>query len=453
MVAGATIVIVQNLDWLLAAVSAVGGFFRSKLPAVRTAVAFPGAAKGRTGMTIAMFSLIVFSLVVFATINQNFVNLFLGDEANAGWDVRADQGQANPIGTTQDFVDLLNQRGVDTSDFTATGRATTNFQINIRYPGATEWKQYFAIHGADDGLLNDSKVLFQQRATGYPDDKSVVQALLTQPDTIVIDAAALPSNGGFGSDASQFRLDDPDGSGPKKALSSGDKTFDPIPVEIQAVDGSVKTFTIIGIIDSKVSSLFGIFGREDLITPAFPQPALTSYYVRLSDPSQSDAKAKEIERALLANGVQGTSIKNELEDAQKQNRAFLYIIQGFMALGLIVGIAAVGVIAFRSVVERRQQIGVLRAIGYQTSLVSLSFLIETAFVVGLGILSGTVLGIILSYNLFHTSDFAPTGVNFVVPWTIVFAIIIITIVAALLMTIVPARQASRLSPAEALRYE
>ena len=37
-----------------------------------------------------------------------------------------------------------------------------------------------------------------------------------------------------------------------------------------------------------------------------------------------------------------------------------------MALGLFVGIAALGVIAFRSVVERRQQIGMLRAIGYQT---------------------------------------------------------------------------------------
>src|SRR3712207_8384408 len=45
-----------------------------------------------------MFSLIVFSLVTFATINQNFVELFLGDEANAGWDVRADALRANPIG-------------------------------------------------------------------------------------------------------------------------------------------------------------------------------------------------------------------------------------------------------------------------------------------------------------------------------------------------------------------
>lgn len=450
MVAGATLVIVQNLDWLLAGVSALGSLFRSKLPAVRTAVAFPGAAKGRTGLTVAMFSLIVFSLVVFATINQNFVNLFLGDEANAGWDVRADQGQANPIGDTIAFVNLLKQRGVDTSDFRAVGLATTNFQVNIRYPGTIAWKQYLAIHGADNGLLNDSKVLFQQRATGYPDDKAIVQALLTRPDVVVIDANALATSGGFGGDSKQFHFD---ASGSRKALTSSDKTFAPIPVEVQAIDGSAKTLTVIGIIDSKVSSFVGIFGRQDVISPLFPKPALTSYYVRLSDANQSDAKAKAIERALLINGVHGTSIKNELEDQQKQSRAFLYIIQGFMGLGLIVGIAAVGVIAFRSVVERRQQIGVLRAIGYQTSLVSLSFLIETAFVVGLGVISGTVLGIILSYNLFQSPDFAPSGVNFVVPWSIVIAILLITIVAALLMTVLPARQASRLAPAEALRYE
>ena len=62
-----------------------GGLFRGKLPAVRTAVAYPDAARGRTGMTIAMFSLIVLSLVMVATISQNFIALMLGDEANAGW--------------------------------------------------------------------------------------------------------------------------------------------------------------------------------------------------------------------------------------------------------------------------------------------------------------------------------------------------------------------------------
>ena len=74
MVVGATILIVQNTDVLLAGVSQLGGLFKSKLPAVRTAVAYPGAARGRTGMTIAMFSLIVFSLVMMATMNKNYAS-------------------------------------------------------------------------------------------------------------------------------------------------------------------------------------------------------------------------------------------------------------------------------------------------------------------------------------------------------------------------------------------
>ncbi len=116
---------------------------------------------------------------------------------------------------------------------------------------------------------------------------------------------------------------------------------------------------------------------------------------------------------MLINGVQVVSIKDELEDFQSQARSFLYIFQGFMGLGLIVGLAAIGVIAFRAVVERRQQIGVLRAIGFQSRAVSLSFLIETAFIVLLGCLSGTILGLLLARNLFAGDSFIEGGVSLV----------------------------------------
>ena len=185
----------------------------------------------------------------------------------------------------------------------------------------------------------------------------------------------------------------------------------------------------------------------------YPSTVLTSYYVALANPSSADVVAKQIEKALLANGVQATSIRDELKDAQRQSTAFLYIFEGFMGLGLIVGVAAIGVIAFRSVVERRQQIGVLRAIGYQRSLVTLSFMIETGFVVAIGVLSGTVLGLMLARNLFQDEDFAASAGTFVVPWTILVVIVIATITSALLMAWVPSRRAARIAPAEALRYE
>jgi putative ABC transport system permease protein len=156
---------------------------------------------------------------------------------------------------------------------------------------------------------------------------------------------------------------------------------------------------------------------------------------------------------MLQNGVQATSIKDQLEEGQRQSTGFLYIVQGFMGLGLVVGIAAIGVIAFRSVVERRQQIGVLRALGFQRDLVSLSFMIETLFVVGIGTLAGTVLGIVLAYLLFNSDEVGAGATGFLIPWSIILPVAIVTILFGLLMTWIPARQAAQIAPAEALRYE
>jgi putative ABC transport system permease protein len=95
---------------------------------------------------------------------------------------------------------------------------------------------------------------------------------------------------------------------------------------------------------------------------------------------------------------------------------------------------------------------VLRAIGYQRGMVSLSFMIETAFVVGMGCLTGTALGLVLARNLF-TSDATAADAGFLIPWGIISTVLAITIVVALLMTWIPSRQAARIAPAEALRYE
>ena len=52
----------------------------------------------------------------------------------------------------------------------------------------------------------------------------------------------------------------------------------------------------------------------------------------------------------------------------------------------------------------------------------------------------------------HLLD-APDDLNFIIPWSTVSVVLIATVIAALLMTWIPARQASRIAPAEALRYE
>jgi putative ABC transport system permease protein len=148
------------------------------------------------------------------------------------------------------------------------------------------------------------------------------------------------------------------------------------------------------------------------------------------------------------------SIKAQRQDEVRLFSGFFYLMQGFMGLGLVVGVAAVGVIAFRTVVERRQQIGMLRAIGYTRGQVALSFLMESSFVTLLGIVSGLGLAILLSYFLLTSDALSATGLKGVyIPWVEILLICTFAYVASLVMTLIPSRQASSIPIAEALRYE
>lgn len=129
------------------------------------------------------------------------------------------------------------------------------------------------------------------------------------------------------------------------------------------------------------------------------------------------------------------------------------LVLGFMGLGLVVGVAALGVIAARSVVERRQQIGVLRAIGFQASAVRLSFLLESGILALSSIIVGATLGLAMAYNVIDdASRQANYGhVPYLVPWAGLGVIFTLVMLVALGTTYLPARRASRVYPAEALR--
>jgi putative ABC transport system permease protein len=118
----------------------------------------------------------------------------------------------------------------------------------------------------------------------------------------------------------------------------------------------------------------------------------------------------------------------------------------------LIGIAALGVITIRAVVERRQQIGVLRAIGFQREMVQKVFLMESLFIAGLGTVIGYGLALTFSYNLYRQVA-ADQGLLFLPPWTTLAVIGAAIFVASLLTAWLPARATSQVVIAEALRYE
>ncbi|MCA9824735.1 MAG: FtsX-like permease family protein [Dehalococcoidia bacterium] len=449
MVAAGTFIITYNLDILVPIAARLGSRAGRLVPAIKTAAAYPLMARVRTGLTIAMIGLIMFALITFSTINENFVQLFLGDDADGGWDVQVFTNDNNQV---DDLAASLDAAGVDTSPIVAAAEARwTGFgEVEFKDPNFDPDKddpedEYlgYPLLGADTTWLETNTFSIKFRAAGYATDEDVWQAIAANQRLVVIDQqVALGGGDGFGP-SSLFTVD--------RELTEG---FEPFTITMRDPGTGADTeLTVIGQVDDSSALFFSaIITSLDTLESIYPDASTQAWYVKLDGGTDSRAYALTIESALFQASAE--SFDKLIDDQQAASAGFLLLFQGFMGLGLVVGIAALGVIAFRAVVERRQQIGMLRAIGYQRSMVALSFLLESGLVALSGILMGLLMGVSFSWVLwtFGEVDDQASG-TFIVPWVQLFVICGIALLASLLMTYFPARAASRVAVAEALRYE
>jgi putative ABC transport system permease protein len=446
MVAAATFVIVYNSDILLRFVERAGGWLGRLLPALRIAVAYPLANKFRTGMTLAMIALVVFAVVMMSIMNTNFNALFLRDDSRGGWDIVLDENPNNPLG---DLVAALDREGsVDTEQFAAVGAVRFPDLFvgsELRRAGTNDpWEDYVVL-GVDDAFARESQIKLRTRASRYPDDEAVWEAVRTEPGAAVIDAFAV-SEGGFSFGGPAFHIDDFDETA---------EVMDPIALNLRdPASKRMITLTLVGVIDfGSSANFFGLYTSEETFNQVFEEPEFSRFYVKLQPGVDDSDMAKRIESALVTTGAQADSIKDRVEEQQTTFNSFFYLIQGFMGMGLLVGTAAVGVIAFRSVVERRRQIGMLRAIGYTRGTVAISFIMESSFIALLGIATGVGLSVLLSFNLLQSDDLSNVEMGFIIPWWQILLTAAFAFGASFLMTILPSRQAAGVTIAEAIRYE
>ena len=137
--------------------------------------------------------------------------------------------------------------------------------------------------------------------------------------------------------------------------------------------------------------------------------------------------------------------------AEKAMNSLRFLTVSATVIGLITLIgAAIGLmnIMLVSVSERTREVGLIKAIGGKSKMVSRQFLLEAIIISVLGAIFGIILGVMVG-NLF--SMVLNTG--FVVPWNWVLYGIVICTAVGLLAGLYPALKAGRLNPIEALRYE
>jgi putative ABC transport system permease protein len=202
--------------------------------------------------------------------------------------------------------------------------------------------------------------------------------------------------------------------------------------------------------------MYGIWTSQRSLQPVFGDRVLPTIHLFKTAPGvDPKIAARTLESAFVGSGMQADALKDTLHDLVAANVTINRLVMGFMGLGLIVGVAALGVISARAVVERRQHIGVLRAIGFRKRMVQLIFLLESSFVALTAIVVGTGLGLIVAHQVISDSQSTPSWRNltFDVPWWNLGVIFLAVYLVALATTWLPALRASRIYPAEALRYQ
>jgi putative ABC transport system permease protein len=446
IVLGAVWVVMYNADALLGATFALLGRVRSLAAVLRISMAYPLRNRLRTGMTLAMFTLVVFTLVVGITTPDSFIaSANKPATFGGGFDVRAMTSPASPI--TDMTAALRTTKGIDAREVRAVASISL-VPVQARQATAAKFIDY-PMRGLDAGFLAHNHYALGSRARGYTTDAQVWDALARGGNVAVVDPWIVPHrrNWNFGA-LTELHL---------TGFFAEDATFAPVAVDVRdPVTAKVTRFTVIGVLrDTMPFEMAGIATSQRALAPFGDRAKPTMHLFALAPGVNADHFATQLESAFLSNGVQADSFAKLVRESVAASMVFLRLIEGFMGLGLLVGVAALGVIAARSVVERRQQIGVLRSIGFQASTVRLGFLLESGFLALTSIVVGSALGLALAYNVVDDAHRQATwpGVHLSVPWMNLAVIFAIVMVVALATTYLPARRASRVYPAEALHYQ
>lgn len=468
LILGAIMVIMFNADALTWLISRVLGGVGALTPVLKTAIAYPLNARFRTGMAMVMFAMIIATVVIMALVIQATQTLIVMDEKeSAGFEISTSN---TLLSIFNPLTDLEAQLPSLTPDYpglanVAVVGAVGEIEVQARTDANMPWRRSDLV-GVNPGYLTQAAQVytFQARAAGYPDDASIWLALAERDDVAIVTPDMVADGDEFGmgdGPPAEFRRLQLTGvtleSGVLPELFIEARTAPTDNPFVQAADaGATQRLRVIGVLGNGTTRAGGSIQTSLAALAKINGIAVnpSAFYVKVEDGADIRAVQQEVERAFLGNGINATILAESFAAGQNITRGVLSLFQGFMALGLLVGIAALGVISTRTVVERRQQIGMMRAIGFQSRMVALSLVLEASFIAIVGLLIGAGVGVVLGDSIVRTFFTSLTpATQFAIPWASIGLILLAAYGFSLLTTIVPAYQAARIYPAEALRYE
>jgi putative ABC transport system permease protein len=387
---------------------------------LRLGMSYPLAQRFRTGLTLGMYALVIFTMTFIAVLTEVFGGQVdrVVREAGGEYDMIVTANESNPPerGTIEGFEGVEN--------VTALVRGTAEYDA----AGINDPQQWGAL-GFDDEFIQTSPPQIEERDERFSSDEEMWAAVLDDPKLVVIPDFFLQSGGGPPSDVLK----------PGSTITATDP-----------VTGKEVTREIVGVLTRDLT--FSAYMSQASVREILGRRAVPSLFFVAASGGESDARevATRLQGELFRNGVEADTFRSLVEEFQGANLQFFRLMQAYLALGLVVGIAGLGVVMVRSVRERRREIGVLRAIGFIAPQVRRAFLSESAFTALQGIVVGTALALVTAAQLVSSGEFGENA-EFTIPWTDLGILTGADLAASLLATAWPARQAAAIPPAVALR--
>lgn len=401
-----------------------------------TALKYSLSSPFRTGLTIAMFSLVIFIItfmsVLLAVVGESVDSQLEG--SSGGFDIMVKMAEP-----AEDFEEMF--LATESADKVAAYYPMLSTEVTFnKYSLILDTDQVpYPVLGIDDNFIEDHEFTITEMLPEFEGDTAMMYIALKENREYAI-ADASTGGSGFGPP-------------PILPMDVGETQ------EVILADGSTRTITVIAYMTTYQSlsdfsmSMNGMFMYAPHVAEDFNATGVGLSLFNLKDEADSLGVRQDLERTFLPYGAQTVDFREESADQFRSVLEVFNLLTAYLGLGLIVGIAGLGIITARSVSERQTQIGMMRAIGYNRRQVLASFLIESSYISLLGILIGVVLGIIVSVNLYFQLFDSGDSSGLIIPAGSIALIILISLGATFLSIIPPSRRASRVAPAEVLRYE
>ena len=194
---------------------------------------------------------------------------------------------------------------------------------------------------------------------------------------------------------------------------------------------------------------------REISRAAGAEPVYSSISVRVGNPTQ----VQLVENAVKKMGFNTFSIL----DATRSLRQFFAVLDLFLGIfgSLALAVASIGIVntLVMAILERRREIGIMKAIGASDGDVRTLFFAEAGAMGALGGILGVALGwtigqaINFGTNIYLKRQALPPEHFWSVPWWLVAGAIVFAFIVSLVSGLYPAGRAARLDPVQALRYE